>query len=92
MKRKVLISTNDYAQHIDTVCASALATPTSTLRNGVTVNTAKFVFHWENSESALEVSQKLPVLQTAKIAAQMSNFVAITEGLPLKVIPLERNF
>ena len=52
----------------------------------------RFTFYWQESETVLEVVNKLNFVKTVEDAEAAADYIRRHTGLPLKSLPRERNY
>jgi hypothetical protein len=89
MKRKVLIPINRESEKLtaDEIIAEAFGS----VGTGK-VHVAHFTFYWQESETVLEVVNKLDFVATIEEAEVTADYIRRRIGVPLKELPRERNY
>lgn len=89
MKRKVLIPINRESEKLT---ADAFGVTYSTRDWTQITRMAQFVFYWQESETVLEVVNKLNFVNSLDDAELAADYIRRHTGLPLKSLPRERNY
>jgi len=85
MKRRILLPVNEHQTAEEVIREAFGGSPKMTPSD-----TAKFVFHWENSETVAEMVTRYPDLKSIDVALGVAEFVRKVEDIPLRELPRER--
>lgn len=94
MKRKVLIPINRESEKLtaDEIIAEAFGVTYSSRDWTQITRMAQFTFYWQESETVLEVVNKLNFVNSLDDAESAADYIRRHTGLPLKSLPRERNY
>ena len=87
MKRRILLPLDEHRTAEEIIREAFGGSP-----NITPSDTAKFVFHWENSETVAEMVTRCPDLESIDVALRVADFVRKVEEIPLRELPRERSY
>ena len=95
MERRILIPLDDETSEkkpADKILAEAFNVGVGWMGSVKGELMTRFTFHWEKSETVLEVVNKLNFVNSLDEAESAADYIRRHTGLPLKSLPRERDY